>query len=106
MMNFFARQLSLHIFATELYTIKSEDMANQSEDFRWFVKNHDAILEKYDGKFVVVSGKEIKASANTVEEGIEKALDLGLSLGSFIVQLCTEGDEAYTQRFYSRAIFA
>lgn len=78
----------------------------QSDDFKWFVDNHDTLVNLYKDKFVVIKDKVVVASSNTLEEGIGKALDLGLELGSFIVQLCTEGDSAYTQKFYSRAIFS
>ncbi len=81
-------------------------MATQSENFRWFISNHDTLINLYKDKYVVIHNKEVVASSETLEQGIEKALDLGCELGSFIVQLCTEGDEAYTQKFYSRAIFS
>ncbi len=78
----------------------------QKEDFKYFVDHHDELVNLYKDKYVVIKDKEVVASADTLEQGIEKALDMGLQLGSFLVQLCTEGDGAYTQRFYSRAIFA
>lgn len=78
----------------------------QKEDFKYFVDHHDELVNLYKDKYVVIKDKEVLASADTLEQGIDKALDLGLELGTFIVQLCTEGDAAYTQRFYSRAIFA
>ena len=81
-------------------------MATQSEDFKWFIENHDKLVDVYNGKHVVIKDGNVVASVDTLEHGIEKALDMGLELGSFIVQLCTEGDSAYTQRFYSRAIFS
>lgn len=78
----------------------------QKEDFKYFVEHHDELVNLFKDKYVVIKDKEVVASADTLEQGIDKALDLGLELGTFIVQLCTEGDEAYTQRFYSRAIFS
>lgn len=80
-------------------------MATQSEDFKWFVENHDSLVNLYKDKFIVIKDKEVVASADTIEQGIDAAIDRGLELGTFIVQLCTEGDSAYTQKFYSRAIF-
>ena len=80
-------------------------MATQSEDFKWFVENHDSLVNLYKDKFIVIKDKKVMATADTIEQGIYEALDMGLELGSFIVQLCTEGDSAYTQKFYSRAIF-
>lgn len=37
---------------------------------------------------------------------LSKALDGGLELGTFIIQLCSEGESGYTQTFHSRVIFA
>mgnify|MGYP007012479042 CR=1 FL=1 len=80
-------------------------MTTQSENFKWFVENHDSLVNLYRDKFIVIKDKEVVAKADTIEQGIDKALEMGIEFGSFIVQLCTEGDSAYTQKFYSRAIF-
>ena len=85
---------------------KENNITKQSEDFRWFVDNHDSLVNLYKDKYVVISNKEVILTAETLEGGIDKALNYGLELGTFIVQLCTEGDSAYTQRFYSRVTFA
>ncbi len=77
----------------------------QKDDFKYFIDHHDELVNLYKDKYVVIKDKEVHATAETLEQGIDKALDLGFDLGTFIVQLCTEGDSAYTQRFYSRAIF-
>jgi hypothetical protein len=77
----------------------------QSEDYKWFIENHEELVNLYKNKYVVIKNKEVIATADTIEQGIEKALDMDCELGTFIVQLCTEGDSAYTQKFYSRAIF-
>lgn len=83
-----------------------ESMADLKKEFQYFLNHHDMLVNLYNGRYVVIQGEKVLASADTLEEGIDKALELGLELGTFIVQLCTEGEEAYTQRFYSRAVFA
>ena len=85
---------------------KTTTMADLHKDFQYFLDHHDELVNLYDGKYVVIKDQEVVTFANTLEDGINKALELGFELGTFLVQLCTEGDSAYTQRFYSRAIFA
>lgn len=81
-------------------------MANQSEDFRYFIENHDKLVNCYNNKFIVISSQNVCYSADTFEDALNLAIANGLKLGSFIIQHCTEGDSAYTQTFHSRPIFA
>lgn len=81
-------------------------MATQSEDFQYFVGNHDALYDLYPDKYLVISDKKVQAACDTFDESLERARGLGLRLGNFIIQECTEGDGAYTQQFNSRVVFA
>ena len=81
-------------------------MCTQSENFKYFLDNHDVLLNRYDNKFIVISNKNVCFAADTFEEALALALDNGMTMGSFIIQQCTEGDSAYTQTFHSRAVFA
>ncbi len=68
--------------------------------FQYYLDNQANLVKQFDGKFLVIT-----------EEGVSGAYDredlayyAGKSkygLGSFIVQLCTPGEEAYTQHFFS-----
>lgn len=77
----------------------------QSEDFKFFLKHHDELLKDYDGKYVVLKDRQVIASGITFEDALENAIATGAQPGTFIIQLCTEGDSGYTQKFRSRAIF-
>lgn len=78
----------------------------QSEDFTFFVEHHDELLKDYNGKFIVISGRKVIAQGDEFEEALTNALATGAEPGTFIIQLCTEGDSGYTQEFRSRAIFS
>ena len=80
-------------------------MSTQSEDFKWFVNNHDRLVNKYNGKYVVIRRKKVITSSDTLMQGVEKALAMGHKLGTFIVQLCTEGENGYTVHVYSRDLY-
>ena len=81
-------------------------MATQSEDFKWFVSNLKSLYGKYPNMYLVIQDKKVVASAETMELGVDKALELGLDLGTFIVQECGKDENCYTQQFFSRAIFS
>lgn len=81
-------------------------MATQSEDFKYFVANHDELFNLYPNKNLVIQDKKVVLATDTFEEALRKAMSAGLKLGDFIIQECTEGDRAYTQHFSSRVVFA
>lgn len=81
-------------------------MATQSEDFKWFVKNHDKLYSLYPDKHIVIQDKEVVGSGESFEKALANALSKGLQLGTFIIQECTKGEESYTQSFSSRVVFA
>lgn len=80
-------------------------MCTQPDDYKWFRENHDTLVNLYKDKYIVIKDKEVTDMADTLEDGVRKALDNGLEPGTFIVQLCTDNEEAYTQTFHSRVAF-
>ena len=80
-------------------------MCTQSDDYKWFRENHDTLVNLYKDKYIVIKDKEVTDTADTMEDGVSKALDKGLEPGTFIVQLCTDNEEACTQTFHSRVAF-
>ena len=81
-------------------------MGSQSDDFRYFIDNHDKLLNCYRDKLIVISDSKVCFAADSFEDALNQAIEGGLELGTFIIQECTEGDSAYTQMFHSRAVFA
>lgn len=75
-------------------------------EFRFFKENHDKLYMDYPNKYLVIKGEKVLFSEDTMEEALERAISSGLQVGTFLVQLCSEGDKAYTQTFHSRVIFA
>lgn len=81
-------------------------MATQSDDFKWFVDNHDNLFKKYPNKSLVIKDKNVVCSGNSFEEALQMALKAGLEVGTFIIQNCSKGEECYIQNFSSRVVFA
>ena len=81
-------------------------MNRQTEDiFRYFMANHEVLLSKYPGKFIVLDGPSVAFAKDSFGEALDAALASGLVPGEFLIQECTEGDSAYSQFFSSLAVF-
>lgn len=82
-------------------------MNNRTEEiFRYFTTNHDILVSKYPGKFIVLNGESVAFAKDSFGEALDAALASGLVPGEFLIQECTEGDSAYSQFFSSLAVFA
>ena len=75
------------------------------KEFKFYIDNQDALVEKYNGKFLVIYGEEVKGAFDSVKE----AYNFGVKyykLGTFLIHECGPGEENYTQIYHTRAIFA
>lgn len=73
--------------------------------FNYYLSHQQELVEKYNGKHVVVTKDGVNDAYDTEEEAYYTSVKKH-GLGNFLIQLCTPGDEAYTQNFYSpRASF-
>lgn len=76
------------------------------KEFEYFKTHHDDLFRDYPDKYLVIKDDRVVAVSETFESALELAISKGFQVGEFLVQLCSRGDEAYTQTFHSRAIFA
>ena len=74
-------------------------------EFKYYLENQDSIFAKFGGKFVVIVSNSVVGAFDTMEEAYYDSAKK-YEPGTFLIQQCTEGNEAYTQSFTSRVIFA
>ena len=74
-------------------------------EFQYFLKNQDKLVEKYEGRFVVIVGDEVVGDYESAGEAYFGAQELGHELGTFLIQFATPGEEAYTHTI-TNAVFA
>ena len=79
-------------------------MGTLEEEFNYYLKNQDKIVEKYNGKFVVIKDCSIIDAYDLELEAI-KETSRQHELGTFLVQKCEPGSESYTQTYHSRVAF-
>jgi hypothetical protein len=76
------------------------------KEFQWYLENQNKLLKKYNGRVVVIKGEQVVGDYDNYEEALLDSVNVKkYELGTFLIQECTEGEDAYTQTFHSRVIF-
>ena len=74
------------------------------EEFRFYINNQEKLVEKYNGKFIVIKDKTVIGSYDSEIAAYEETQKKH-QLGTFLIQQCSPGSENYTQTFHSRIVF-
>ncbi|MCD8312950.1 MAG: DUF5678 domain-containing protein [Bacteroidales bacterium] len=75
------------------------------KEFDFYLKHQNELVRKYNGKYLVIVGEEVVGAYNSEMDAYVNA-QKKYELGTFLIQECTPGEEAYTQVFHSRVKFA
>jgi hypothetical protein len=75
------------------------------DNFDFYISHQAALVEKYNGRFIVIKDCEVKSDHNSYLDAFLSGTSM-FGAGNFIIQLCTPGAESYTQTFHSRVKFA
>jgi hypothetical protein len=73
-------------------------------EFQWYLNHQNELVKKYNGKHLVIKNKAVVGAYDTPLEALTDAKK-NYETGTFLIQLCTPGDEAYTHHFHSRVAF-
>jgi len=66
-----------------------------TEELNFFIANQDQLVERYSGKVLVIKGQSIVGVyPNVLSAYLEAQKEH--ELGSFMIQLCLPGPQAYT----------
>ena len=76
----------------------------QSADFEWFKANIDALYDQYGSAFLAIKDRTILGVYETYGEGVRSTME-DEQLGTFIVQRCGQGEEAYTNYIASTSFY-
>jgi hypothetical protein len=75
------------------------------KEFQYYLDNQSELVKKYNGRFIVIIGEDVVGNYDSYEQALFESMKQ-YELGTFLIQECTEGEEAYTQTFHSRVVFA
>lgn len=79
------------------------DSKKLKKEFEYYKKNQKELVEKYEGKFVIIKDQKVQGAYDKEIEAYQAAQEKH-ALGTFLIQLVERGEESYTQTFYSRAM--
>jgi len=74
------------------------------KEFEFFIKHQDELVNKYNGKFIVIKDCSVVGSYDDELEAVEVSSQK-YEVGTFLVQKCESGNQSYTQTFHSRVAF-
>ena len=75
------------------------------KEFQYYLEHQDELVEKYNGKYIVIKNQQVIGMFDNELEAIEKT-SKDHELGTFLVQKCEPGTSSYTQTYHSRVAFA
>ena len=70
-------------------------------EFRYYLERQDELVERYCGKAVVIKNRSIIGVFDSEAEAVHETAKTH-ELGTFLVQRCEPGADAYTRTFHSR----
>lgn len=73
------------------------------KEFNYFKANQKDLVDKYRNKYIVIIGNNVVGSYLTNEIALFKAKQK-YEIGTFLIQHCIEGENAYTCTFHSNLI--
>ena len=76
-------------------------MSTREKDFRYYLSHQNELVGQYDGKYIVLVDNKVVGSYEDYADAVYSSLEK-YQPGTFMVQLCTPGESAYTARYYNR----
>ncbi|OGU16988.1 MAG: hypothetical protein A2X61_07485 [Ignavibacteria bacterium GWB2_35_12] len=71
------------------------------DEFQYYINNQDKLVNDYNGKYIVIKDQKVFGAYETeIEAYIEAKKEF--ELGTFLIQKCEPGEDAFTAVFYSR----
>ena len=76
-------------------------MSTIEKDFKYYLSHQNELVGQYNGKYIVLVDNKVVGSYDDYSDAVYSSLDK-YQPGTFMVQLCTPGESAYTARYYNR----
>ena len=75
------------------------------KDFKYYLAHQDEMVEKYDGKYIVIQDGQVLGAYDDELTAITET-QKSHELGTFLVQRVSRGTDDYSQTFHSRVVFS
>lgn len=74
------------------------------QEFEHYLAHREELAAKHAGKVLAIKGQGLLGVFDSEREAI-MALSSDHSMGSYLLQRCTAGEEGHTRVFHSRVVF-
>lgn len=71
--------------------------------FNYYLKNQEKLVRQYNGKYIVITKDGVVGAFDTLSDGYDTAV-VKYGNGNFMIQLCTEGEEAYSKKYFTTRV--
>jgi hypothetical protein len=71
------------------------------KEFQYYLDHQNELFQKYNNRVLMIVGEEVVGDYESYDTAYLEAIKR-YTVGTFLLQVCTEGDSGYTQRFHSR----
>ncbi len=78
---------------------------NLEKEFNYYLEHQKELVKRYNGKFIVIKNGSIIGVYNSHEDAYSETIKTQ-ELGTFLIQLCSPGEESYTFTFHSNVSFS
>lgn len=75
------------------------------KEFDYYLQNQEELVKLYKDRYIVIKEQKVIGNYPTEMEAYLQTTKLHAP-GTFLIQLCTPGKDAFTQTFHSRVTFA
>ena len=75
-------------------------MSTIEKDFRYYLSHQNELVKQYNGKYIVMVNNKVVGAYDDKADAYYRSLEK-YEPGTFLIQLCTPGEEAYTVRYYN-----
>lgn len=79
-------------------------MTELQEEFDYYVKHQDELVEMYLNKFIVIRRNVVEGAFDTPVDAYKDALSK-FEAGTFMIQHVTPGKDSYSQTYFSNVTF-
>lgn len=76
-------------------------MTKVEQNFRYYLDHQNEFVKRYNGKYIVMMDNKVVDSYDDFQNAVYSSLEK-YEPGTFMIQLCTPGKEAYTVRYNNR----
>jgi hypothetical protein len=78
-------------------------MTELEDQFKWYLANQSQLVEKYNGRWVVIHAEKVESDFDTELDAYTFAVSK-FKPGEFLIQNVSPGEGSYTQTFHSRVV--